>query len=146
MMTEATVAMLERWQETVAGDTPLDISLEMMRLTLCIVGLALFSLDLSNEMDTVGRAFTTVAPLITRYSLLPFPPLWVPTSGNRRLLAGLNTLNCIGNHFAMMEAQLVLATVAQRYSLHLVSGHPVEIQVLLTMRPRSGLPMTLRPR
>jgi cytochrome P450 len=56
---------------------------------------------------------------------------------------------CIGNAFnafAMMEAQLVLATVAQRYCLRLVPGHPVEPQVLLTMRPRFGLPMTLHPR
>ncbi len=53
---------------------------------------------------------------------------------------------CIGNAFAMMEAQLVLATVAQRYSLLLVPGHPVEPQVLPTLRPRYGLPMTLHPR
>jgi cytochrome P450 len=53
---------------------------------------------------------------------------------------------CIGNTFAMMEAQLVLATVAQRYCLRLVPGHPVEPQVLLTLRPRYGLPMTLHPR
>jgi len=53
---------------------------------------------------------------------------------------------CIGNSFTMMEAQLVLATVAQRYSLRLVPGHPVEPQVLLTTHPRYGLPMTLQPR
>ena len=53
---------------------------------------------------------------------------------------------CIGNTFAMMEAQLVLATIAQRYSLRLVPGHPVVPQVLLTMRPRYGLPMMLHPR
>jgi cytochrome P450 len=53
---------------------------------------------------------------------------------------------CIGNAFAMMEAQLVLATVAQCYSLRLVPGHPVELQVLPTLRPRHGLPMTLHPR
>jgi cytochrome P450 len=52
---------------------------------------------------------------------------------------------CIGNAFAMMEAQLVLATVAQRYCLRLVPGHLVEPQVLLTLRPRYGLPMTLHP-
>jgi len=45
-----------------------------------------------------------------------------------------------------MEAQLVLATVAQCYALRLVPGHPVELQVLPTLRPRHGLPMTLHPR
>ena len=53
---------------------------------------------------------------------------------------------CIGNAFALMEAQLVLATDAQRYCLRLVPGHPVEPQVLLTLRPRYGLLMTLHPR
>ena len=334
LMSEATVAMLERWQRTAPSDAPLDIQLEMMRLTLRIAGLALFSLDLSNEVDLVGRTFTTLGPLISKYATLPFPPLWVPTPRNRRLLAGLGTLNtvvyaiieerrkqsavthaadllgmllsaqdeetglgmsdqqlrdevltlllaghettataltwtwyllsqhpeverrlhaeldtvlagqlptvedldalpytrmviqealrlyppafgltrfavtedemggypiaansvlfvsaycthrhpgfweepevfdperftpersaarprfayfpfgggprqCIGNAFALMEAQLVLAAVAQRYSLRLVPGHPVVPQVLPTLRPRYGLPMTLHPR
>jgi cytochrome P450 len=50
---------------------------------------------------------------------------------------------CIGNHFALIEMQLILATVAQRYHLHLVPGHPVEPEALLSLRPRYGLPMTL---
>ena len=49
---------------------------------------------------------------------------------------------CIGNHFAMTEAQLVLATIAQRYSLRLVAGHPVELQPLVTLRARHGMLMT----
>lgn len=334
LMTEATVAMLDRWQPVAQNDAPLDIQVEMTRLSLRIAGLALFSLDLSSELDVVGRTFSTVGPLISSYTSLPFPPLWIPTPRNRRLLAGLNTLNtvvyniieerrkqpidaqgtdllgmllstqdaesgasmstqqlrdevftlllagyettaaalawtwyllsehpevedrlhaeldtvlagqpptlehldalpytrmviqeamrlyppafgftrfatgadeiggyaipansviflsaycthrhpafwekpelfdperftperaagrprfayfpfgggprqCIGNAFAMMEAQLVLATVAQRYRLRLVPGHPVEPQVLPVLRPRHGLPMTLHPR
>jgi len=30
----------------------------------------------------------------------------------------------------------VLSTIAQRYSLHLVPGHPVEPQATLSLRPR----------
>ena len=334
LMSEAANVMLECWQNIDSGDAPLDIQQEMMRLTLRIAGLALFSYDLTNEVDRIGHTFTTLGPLISRYTTLPFPPLSIPTPRNRRLLAGLNTLNtiiytlinerrkqltdtdapdllsmllsardeetgesmsdqqlrdevltlllgghettamaltwtwyllsqhpeverrlhteldtvllgqlpsverldalpytrmviqeamrlyppvfgftrfaaasdeiggypvpaksiiflsaycthrhpafweepeifdperftpecsagrprfayfpfgggprqCIGNAFAMMEAQLVLATVAQRYSLRLLPGHRVEPQVLLTMRPRYGLPMTLHPR
>jgi cytochrome P450 len=52
---------------------------------------------------------------------------------------------CIGNSFAMTEAQLVLATVAQRYSLKLVPGHPVETHPLITLRPRYGIRMTAHP-
>jgi cytochrome P450 len=334
IMTEATLALLERWQG--AGSQPLDIPLEMMRLTQRTAGLAFFNLDLNNEADTVGRTFTMLLALLLKYSFFPFPPLWVPTPRNRRLQAGLETLNkvvygiiaerrkrashpgmdtgdllsmllaardeetgegmsdqqlrdevmtlliagyettsvalswtwyllsqhpnveqrlhaeldrvlggqvptvdsldklpytrmviqeamrlyppafgltrraiaedeigsyrieansiifvsqycthrhpafweepevfdperftpersagrprfayfpfgggprqCIGNNFAIMEAQLVLATIAQRYYLRLVPGHPVEPQVLVTMRPRYGLPMTLHPR
>jgi cytochrome P450 len=50
---------------------------------------------------------------------------------------------CIGNEFALMEAQLVVATVAQQYRLHLVPGHPVEPNPVLILRPRDGLMMTL---
>jgi len=46
----------------------------------------------------------------------------------------------------MMEAQLVLATVARRYRLRVIPGHRVEPEVLLTMRPRHGLPMLLQER
>lgn len=53
---------------------------------------------------------------------------------------------CIGNHFALMEGQLLLAQIAQRYDLRLVPGHVVEREVAVTMRPRYGMVMTLHPR
>jgi cytochrome P450 len=52
---------------------------------------------------------------------------------------------CIGNAFATTEAQLVVATIAQRYRLRLVPGHPVELHPLITLRPRHGIRMTLYP-
>jgi cytochrome P450 len=53
---------------------------------------------------------------------------------------------CIGNNFAMMEAQLILATLAQRFSLDLVPRHPVEPDPTFTLRPRYGMLMTLHGR
>ena len=50
---------------------------------------------------------------------------------------------CIGNSFAMMEMQLVLATVAQRYRLDLVPGHPIGFRPMITLRPRYGMHMTV---
>src|SRR6185437_12041327 len=50
---------------------------------------------------------------------------------------------CIGNAFAITEAQLVVATIAQRYRLRLAPGHPVELHPLITLRPRHGMRMTL---
>lgn len=52
---------------------------------------------------------------------------------------------CIGNTFALTEAQLVLATVAQRYRLRLVPDHPVEAVAAVTLRPRNGVRVTLQP-
>lgn len=52
---------------------------------------------------------------------------------------------CIGNQFALMEAQLIVASVAQRYALELVPGHPVALQPTVTLRPRYGLSMQLKP-
>jgi cytochrome P450 len=53
---------------------------------------------------------------------------------------------CIGAAFAMAEAILILATIAQRYRLRLQPGHPVEPQGLITLRPRYGLKMRLEKR
>jgi cytochrome P450 len=53
---------------------------------------------------------------------------------------------CIGAAFAMTEAILILATIAQRYRLRLKPGHPIEPQGLITLRPRHGMPMTLQRR
>jgi cytochrome P450 len=60
---------------------------------------------------------------------------YLPFSGGPRL--------CIGNEFALMEAQLVVAMMMQRYRLRLVAGTRVEPESRLTLRPRGGLPMTL---
>jgi cytochrome P450 len=53
---------------------------------------------------------------------------------------------CIGSHFATVEMQLVLATLAQRVRLVPVPGHPVEPRPIFTLRPRHGIAMTARPR
>ena len=50
---------------------------------------------------------------------------------------------CIGRDFALQEAVLILATVAQRYYLELAPGHPVEPEPLITLRPKYGMKMTL---
>ena len=53
---------------------------------------------------------------------------------------------CIGNIFALTEAQLVLATVAQRYRLKLAPHHPIELQPLITLRPLHGVKVVLERR
>jgi cytochrome P450 len=46
---------------------------------------------------------------------------------------------CIGAGFAMMEATIVLATVAQRFRFDLEPGRPVAIEPLVTLRPKPGI-------
>ncbi len=46
---------------------------------------------------------------------------------------------CIGERFAWMEGTLLLATLAQRWKLRLVPGHPVETQALITLRAKHGM-------
>jgi cytochrome P450 len=53
---------------------------------------------------------------------------------------------CIGNGFAMMEAKLLLAQVAQRYRIDLVPGHPVIAEPVVTLRPKYGLQMVAKKR
>jgi cytochrome P450 len=54
---------------------------------------------------------------------------------------------CIGNHFALMEAALVIATVAQRFQLRLAPDHPpVEPEPLVTLRPKNGIRMVVKQR
>jgi cytochrome P450 len=53
---------------------------------------------------------------------------------------------CIGQAFAMMEATLLLATIAQHYAFRLVPGHPVTPWPVVTLRPRYGMRMTLHRR
>ena len=53
---------------------------------------------------------------------------------------------CIGNTFALMEATLILATIARKFRLRLVAGHPVVPLASITLRPRHGVRVTLESR
>ena len=70
----------------------------------------------------------------------PRPPrgAYLPFGAGRRV--------CIGQPFALLEATLIAATVAQRYQLDLVEGTVVEPEATVTLRPKGGLPMRLHRR
>ena len=53
---------------------------------------------------------------------------------------------CIGQGFALLEAGLVLAEVAQRFRFELIPGQQIIPEPLVTLRPRNGIRMTLRAR
>jgi cytochrome P450 len=59
---------------------------------------------------------------------------------------GYGPRQCIGNSFALMEANLVLATLAQHFRFTLLPDHPVVPLASITLRPRHGLHVHLEPR
>jgi cytochrome P450 len=52
---------------------------------------------------------------------------------------------CIGNSFAMMEIVLLLATIAQKFQLKLVTNK-VELLPAMSLRPRNGIRMMVKSR
>jgi cytochrome P450 len=63
---------------------------------------------------------------------------YIPFGGGPRI--------CIGASFAMTEALIILAMLAQRYRLSLAPDAAIEPVGLITLRPRHGLPMRLERR
>lgn len=53
---------------------------------------------------------------------------------------------CVGAGFAMMEATLLLATIAQRFRLTLELGQVIDPLFSVTLRPKSGMRMVLHER
>ena len=68
---------------------------------------------------------------IPRYAYLPF---------------GAGPRVCIGNAFAMTEARLILATVAQRYKLSLEPNQKVLPVQVITVKPKGTVRMKLQRR
>ncbi len=58
---------------------------------------------------------------------------------------GAGTRICVGEQFAWMEAMLVLATLARRWRVHVPGADP-ELEPIITLRPKGGLPARLQRR
>lgn len=56
---------------------------------------------------------------------------------------GGGSRQCIGNHFATMEAQLILVSLIPRIRLHRASLQPAVPGAAGTLKPRNGMPMRL---
>jgi cytochrome P450 len=53
---------------------------------------------------------------------------------------------CIGSMFSLVEARLMIATIARRFELELLPGHRVRMKPGVTLAPRGGMRMKLRRR
>jgi cytochrome P450 len=77
------------------------------------------------EPERFAREEYSIRP---RYSYFPFG------GGPRR---------CIGQSLAMIEAQLALVMIAQKYKLELKPKYKVIPQTLITLRPKHGMTMSI---
>ncbi len=78
------------------------------------------------------------------------PERWDATSGKKALPwayfpFGGGPRICIGMPFAQLEAKVLLITILQHYRPRLVPGFQVELQPLITLRPKHGLRVLLEP-
>jgi len=58
---------------------------------------------------------------------------------------GAGPRTCIGKPFALMEMQLVLATIVQTFQLTLVDDRPLQPHLTTTLQPQGGLWLNARP-
>lgn len=50
---------------------------------------------------------------------------------------------CIGNHFAMMEMQLLLPLLLKNFDFELVKNQQIELEPMITLRPKHGIQMKI---
>ena len=63
---------------------------------------------------------------------------YYPFGGGQRI--------CIGSHFALMEAAIILSTVGQKYKFTLAPDAVIDIKPQITLPPKYGMPATLEHR
>jgi cytochrome P450 len=123
----------------------------------------MLSRTLIEEDDVGGYRFPVGATvMMSPYLLHRLPAFWeapeefrperfAPERAQERhrgvyLPFGAGARQCIGNQFAMMQMTLIVAMVAQRFSVSLAPGHAVVPEAALTLRPKHGVRIRLERR
>lgn len=89
-MVSGTERAVARWDDSAT----IDVTAEMMKLTLAIAARVLFSADIEGEASSFGRALTVAMETVLELgnALVPLPSSW-PTPGNRRLRRAVGRLD-----------------------------------------------------
>jgi len=79
------------------------------------------------------------------------PERWTPEASASRpkfcyFPFGGGSRVCIGEQFAWMEGVLLIAALSRKWRMRLEPGYPVEVQPLITLRPKHGMRMTIQKR
>jgi cytochrome P450 len=93
IMLNCVESLLREWEEKPEGEV-VDIAAEMTRLTLKIVSLALFSVDISDESNQLGQATRTGLEYVYYRMMTPLAlPVWIPTPGTLKFRQAKRTLD-----------------------------------------------------
>lgn len=95
LVAEETRAMLDRWRGYADRGEPIDLLSETERVTLLIIGKAMFSTDMAEEAERMQEALHVFRDEFKRQtsSMGPTLPRWVPIPHNRRMEAALDYLD-----------------------------------------------------
>ena len=74
--------------------------------------------------EFIPERFLTTKPSYSKYTYLPF-------GGGPRI--------CIARHFAMIQAQLVIASLAQLFNFEYLPNYPLQLSCYVTLKPGKGL-------
>lgn len=168
---EALHTMHAEIDRVVQGDVPtlaelkqLGYTLRVIKETMRLYPIAIFYVRDAVEDDVIaGHAIPAgtgimLAPYLThrhpdfwddpmRFDPMRFAPTtekmhhpfqYHPFAGGQRI--------CIGNHFSLLEAQIILSVLAKRFDLSLVEGYDFQLTGLGTLGLANGLPMHIHPR
>lgn len=115
----------------IAKDTFNGISINKNDVIFCTIYNAHHREDLYEHASTFNpdRFAADKVKTMPKMSYLPF-------GGGPRL--------CIGNMFALMEMQLILVGLLQRFNFTLIEDQIIDKEPLVTLRPRYGIKMHLR--
>jgi cytochrome P450 len=98
VMVRCATDMLDEWDRRIAKGEPFDVSREMMRVTLRVIGLTMLSAEVDARSSIVGEAIDEVLHVtIDRVQSMLSWPEWVPVPVNRRYDRARNALYGVVN-------------------------------------------------